>query len=153
VDFAELLDVMTNIAADVDEQGRVAAAVRLEQALRGEDVDPAGLVRHDAAHDVVEGGALDRVRGVVVKHVAGPALGVLEHAVGRVRGVAVPRVRQEERHVVEDGQRRVVEVVDPLAEHGLREGPAQHRRLEDADRRLLEDVVGGQVPEDADWFV
>jgi hypothetical protein len=66
-----------------------------------EDMQPAGLVGHDAAHDVVEGLTLARVGLIVVEHVACPILGVLEDAIRRVKGKLNTVFGQVLRHLEE----------------------------------------------------
>ena len=80
---AELLEIAADVAANVHEHGPIGSE-RLEQGMMGEDVDPARLLRLDAAHEVVECLAFLGVVGVVSELVAVRVLRVLEGAVGGV---------------------------------------------------------------------
>ena len=108
---AEALEVAADVAAHVDEHRRLRPVhdIRGDEAVVREDVEPAGLMGHDGAHDGVEGAALARVGLVVVEEVAaGGVGGSLEDAVLGVCGGGVAVVGEEGGQVLEAGEGGVV---------------------------------------------
>ena len=86
--LSKLLNVMTNVPADIDNEWLAWIGI-IQKSLWRNNVQPAGLVCHDTAHDMIERCSFRRIVVIVCKQVSLIVFCVLEDTILRVSDVGI----------------------------------------------------------------